>query len=577
MLELYVNFGVGDDRGTGNISFPFQSLEKAIAAAKDSDDAVIHIQGQYHTDKTIRLSGVKNKLKLKGENAVIDGGAEISSFEEYKGKICRAFIGKNRVVRQFFVGSERRNRASFGESWLYTCDWYNPQDDIYVDGPIKAKCEKRKGLPSSLRYAAISKEKELYQLKQADLRGCEMLLLKDWVIDYIKVKGIYFVEDEVFLELEDKTGKLLYDTQWPPKRFRQSFRLEGCLCFLNKEGEWCYEKESGYLYYFLKEGEECTSLQGVIPGDCECLFEVTDCEGEICFENLEFRHCNWNFPEEYGICDLQAFSLRKLEKGQIVFEQAGAALKIEKSKNITVENCRFEKCSASGIAIRYGSEHISVCNCVFSDLSGSAVYIGTESLVDDDVCKYITVSDNLIQKIGRDYGGAVAIAMKFGNHVEISHNTIEDTPYTGISSGWHWTVKKTQLGNVHIVGNRLVNIANKLCDGGAIYTLSRQDGTVIEDNYITGIYKSEYVQSPSVIHPIYLDEGSAYIIVRNNFLDNFDSSFSKLVDKDSDEYLLKVPEYNRNNRIGNTNDTVHAFTDNFSVVLASGVSYHCIK
>lgn len=571
MVEIYVNYVSGNDCNTGNKDFPLKHMEKAIEKANSSEGALIHIQGKYFSDKTVQISGIKQQLILKGEDAVIEGGIEVDSFEEYNGKICRAFIGKNRVVRQFFVGSERRKRATFGENWLYTRDWYNPMDDIYVDGPIKQKCKKNKNLSSVLRYAAISKEKELHRLKNADLCGCEMLLLKDWVIDYIKVKGIHFDGEDSYLELEDRTGKLLYETQWPPKRYRQSFRLEGCLCFLDKEGEWCYEKESGYLYYYLKRDENLNTLKGCIPGDCECLLKISDCTGEIKLENLVFEYCNWNFPDEYGICDLQAFSPRKFEKNQIVFEQSGAALKIERSNNITVERCMFKKCSASAIAIRYGCEHIVVRSCVFYDLSGSAVYIGTESLADADLCRFITVSDNYIYKIGRDYGGAVAIAMKFGNHVEISHNTIEDTPYTGISSGWHWTVKKTQLGNVHIVGNRLINVANKLCDGGAIYTLSRQDGAVIEENYLSGIYKSKYVESPSVLHPIYLDEGSSYILVQNNFIDDFDSSFSKLLDKDSDEYLSECPNYNINNRIGNTNITKNAFTENEEIKKLSGV------
>ena len=121
------------------------------------------------------------------------------------------------------------------------------------------------------------------------------------------------------------------------------------------------------------------------------------------------------------------------------------------------------------------------------------------------------------------------------------------------------------------MGNRLINVANKLCDGGAIYTLSRQDGAVIEENYLSGIYKSKYVESSSVLHPIYLDEGSSYILVQNNFIDDFDSSFSKLLDKDSDKYLSECPNYNRNNRIGNTNNTKNAFTENEKIKKLSGV------
>jgi hypothetical protein len=54
-------------------------------------------------------------------------------------------------------------------------------------------------------------------------------------------------------------------------------------------------------------------------------------------------------------------------------------------------------------------------------------------------------------------------------------------------------------------------------DVGGIYTLSAQPGTVISDNYIDSIYKAPYPHDPNHWFYFYLDEGSSYITIRDNW------------------------------------------------------------
>ncbi|WP_213807278.1 hypothetical protein [Granulicella sp. dw_53] len=59
-----------------------------------------------------------------------------------------------------------------------------------------------------------------------------------------------------------------------------------------------------------------------------------------------------------------------------------------------------------------------------------------------------------------------------------------------------------------VVANNRVHGAKKLFhDGGAIYNLSASPGTLITENYIFDIHG---------LIGLYLDEGSRYIIVRRN-------------------------------------------------------------
>ena len=58
-----------------------------------------------------------------------------------------------------------------------------------------------------------------------------------------------------------------------------------------------------------------------------------------------------------------------------------------------------------------------------------------------------------------------------------------------------------------------------MSDGGGIYTLSRQPGTLISENYVHDITRTS-VQGGFNMSGIYLDEGSNFITVRDNVLVN---------------------------------------------------------
>ena len=58
-----------------------------------------------------------------------------------------------------------------------------------------------------------------------------------------------------------------------------------------------------------------------------------------------------------------------------------------------------------------------------------------------------------------------------------------------------------------------------LSDGGAIYTLSKQPGTAIVENYIFKIARSPWAGDFG-ISGIYLDEGSSLITLTNNLLES---------------------------------------------------------
>ena len=63
--------------------------------------------------------------------------------------------------------------------------------------------------------------------------------------------------------------------------------------------------------------------------------------------------------------------------------------------------------------------------------------------------------------------------------------------------------------------NKIWNVLTLMSDGGGIYTLSRQPGTLIAENYVHDIVRTP-VHGGFNISAIYLDEGSNFITVRDN-------------------------------------------------------------
>jgi hypothetical protein len=67
--------------------------------------------------------------------------------------------------------------------------------------------------------------------------------------------------------------------------------------------------------------------------------------------------------------------------------------------------------------------------------------------------------------------------------------------------------------------NNIYDTNKTMSDGAGIYTLSRQPGTLLAENYVHDLVRTS-VQGHFNISGIYLDEGSNFITVRDNVLLN---------------------------------------------------------
>ncbi len=204
----------------------------------------------------------------------------------------------------------------------------------------------------------------------------------------------------------------------------------------------------------------------------------------------------------------------------------GAAIEIDYARDIALRNCGISNTGGYGVWLRDGVRDSVVTGCAMKDLGAGGVKVGTTSVASGESPAQATgndvVSGNSIEQTGRIYPGAVGIWVGRTFDNEVSHNTIADTTYTGISVGWKWGYGPSFAGRNKIVANALLDIGGRhLGDMGGIYTLGDLAGSVISDNLIREVHG--YQHQGSGAWGIYNDEGTSGVTIENNVVDGTDA------------------------------------------------------
>lgn len=136
-----------------------------------------------------------------------------------------------------------------------------------------------------------------------------------------------------------------------------------------------------------------------------------------------------------------------------------------------------------------------------------------------EVCRDNRIADNIITKTGLYQWGAPAITAYYTSGLDITHNTIFDVPYSGISVGWGWSnyTDSDTCRNNSITYNEVYDDVQICFDGGTIYTLGNQFGSVIKGNY--------FHDHPNYPGAIYMDEGTEGYTITENVVENCDVPF----------------------------------------------------
>ena len=307
-------------------------------------------------------------------------------------------------------------------------------------------------------------------------------------------------------------------SRWPFLFFgtSQRYHVENVIAALDQPGEWI-GSPSGVRY--LLRPDDAAPVNAVLPMlDQLVVIRGAGPAGPF-VQNLELRGLAFQYTRALtpaaGWVDTQAAL------------EVGAAIELDFARHVRLQGCQISATGGYGVWLREGVRDSAVVDCQLHDLGAGGVKIGQPPVgkatgKNGNVTGANTVTGNRIQFTGQQYPGAVALWVGASFDNELSHNTISDTTYSGISVGWQWGYGDATSGDNRIVGNALINIGSgMLADVGGIYTLGPSPGTVIADNLIREV--RGYKDLGAGAWGIYNDEGSSDIQVSTNIVIGTDS------------------------------------------------------
>ena len=328
--------------------------------------------------------------------------------------------------------------------------------------------------------------------------------------------------------------------------------VENAFELLSEPGEWYLDREGGAAYYIPRPGEDVSRADVIAPGlqTLVLLAGTPDRPvSNIRLAGLTFAYGSWLRPSGCGLVDLQAnfvlapeddlaaFGIKRLERDGFVTQAHNECIKspanvvCRAARGIVFEGCTFTRLGGAGIDLERGSRDNLIVGCEFCDIAGSAIQVG--DVLEDDhhpederlIVRNNRIVNNYVHHVALDYKGGVGVFVGYAADTLVAHNEIAHLPYSGMSIGWGWGEEDAgggayyqpffydtptpARGNV-IEHNHVHHVMQEMDDGGAIYTLGRQPGTVIRGNHV-----HEAVGRPG---GIYLDEGSAEIEVSGNLV-----------------------------------------------------------
>ncbi len=455
------------------------------------------------------------KLVFKAEKdskPVISGGVQIINWEKNNDGFWEARLPENlnemRDFRELFIDGKRAVRARFPNSGYLNVK--------------KAGADRRTNFffeKGDFPIPAIAK-------------NVELVFLHDWSISRIAVKEINANENQLFAvdSIGAKEPNFFNIDNWEPN---PRYFLENAPEFLDADYEWVFLPAEKKFLLKLPENTNPANLKIIIPVS-EGLISIKGKENQpvknIHFEGITFQYSKWEIPE-LGYCGVQAchFDPRPGKSGWSVVP---AAVYTEWGENISFENCAFKNLGGSGVWFGTGSKNCKILNSELADISGNGIMIGEGQdretkggkwwkSAPEQVALANTIENCMVTDCGSQFYGAVGIWCGLTAETMIKNNEIFNLPYSGISVGWMWSSEPTPCRKNTIDGNHIHHIMNILSDGGGIYMLGLQPGSIIRNNHIHDV-KINAGRAES--NGMFLDEGITDVLVENNLIYNIAKS-----------------------------------------------------
>ncbi len=313
--------------------------------------------------------------------------------------------------------------------------------------------------------------------------------------------------------------------------------LEGHPDFADLPGEWYIDHKTGQIVLLASKNEK-QAPDLILPRLSEILVAFGTQEKPL--QNFTVRGITFTgtrFPMPVGgIAGIQATMHEPRDaQGQIASKtrpMLQAAVKIERAVGCHLIDCKFQALGGTAIWLAGQTKSCSIRHCNIQHVGGNGINLGEDSSRHVDgklwyqAAPQQVSTNNKVERCeisfcGQMLPGSVGIWAALQKQVDIANNSVHDTPYTGISLGWLWSEVPSPAGENKIRGNKIEFVMQMLSDGGGIYTLGRQPGSIIENNIISDVPLNA---GRAESNGMFLDQGTAGFIIRHNTIRRIDRS-----------------------------------------------------
>ncbi len=435
--DYYVSHS-GNDSGKGTIESPFASMQKAASAMKPGDVCYLR-EGRYHEALLLEdLHGLPGKPIIfsayEDEQVVLDGSEVIDAeWSVHQGNIYKARIESD--IWQFFVEDKA----------MISARWPNAR---WEDGSMFNQPASWAHQADGSEYGLMINDPAYQDLasENRDFTGAIAILnIGSWAT-YTSPVTRHEKGSDRFVYNANLEKRLENPAFWSSYLKQGWFFLEASLACLDAAGEWYYNNDTKYLYFWPEGDMDPNNLE--VRGKNITYSPYFIRSGHINFKNIEFFAVTFN---------------------------------IEDSENIVIEDCRFtypayskrmlgvlKGAEVTRISNKEGeSSNNIIRNCEFSYTDGGGIRIeGQSNLIEN--CYFHHLDYSGVSRLGSAIGG--------GRGTVIRRNTVHTNGGAqGIVGGRECII---ELNNVYDIG-RLQS------DGGQIHLgPGSQPGSVIRYNWV---------------------------------------------------------------------------------------------
>ncbi len=486
------NAGTTLDSAVASLEQAQSLIQNYVAEDGSKDSQILLDDGEYFLENTLAFTNkdVANgkKLYIRSMNpnqAILTGSKQVdaeSIVEVSDSEYGRMWIIPcAQQINQLYVNNSYVIRARYPDAGeeLRLLNWDTTMRNIIIDSA------------------------DIADFTQEDFAGSTLVANVMWAESYLRISKVEDIADisHVYLIGADQ-GVFL--RRQPELQARQSYHFENSKAFLSTSGEWYYSAEESCVYYLPYEYETLKNTTIRIPYTEELLTISGNAENPVTDISIEGLNFKWTANGHVdGKIGNQANKDDGSNRRFVDTANEGrpvSAISISYAKNVTISGNIFANMGGGAIDFVEGVQNSSIEKNMFQGIGGSGVFAGaiayeTDNVSVDESCyiRNVTVENNYFNDIcWQEYGGC-AVVFNYAVDSLISHNTIRNTKYSGISVGWGWLHDALPyLQNNEISYNKLTNTMSLMSDGGAIYMVGCQPNSTIKNNYIDNMYNSVY-------------------------------------------------------------------------------------